>query len=158
MCQCTDSHTWQGDTCTHLLACKELSLVLVDDGVTCGHLAVLVPSNWTQEVSRVGQTIGSCKTNMRSHTYAPSCLLNYFSFYVKCVAYSIAGAAWDFRCEFPKLCLGYCSYDNNAFESLKHTLQKLEIYINNTSQQLCEAVIVVVRELNANVRTLPCSQ
>lgn len=42
----------------HLLAGEELPLVLVDHGVTCGHRAVLVPGNGTQEVSRVGQTVG----------------------------------------------------------------------------------------------------
>lgn len=49
----------------HLLAGEEFSLVFVDDGVTCGHFAILVPSNWTQEISGAGQTIGSCQ----SYTY-----------------------------------------------------------------------------------------
>lgn len=48
-------------TSSHLLAGKQLSLVLVDNGVTCGHSAILVAGNRTLEISRVGQTIGSCK-------------------------------------------------------------------------------------------------
>lgn len=54
----------------HLLAGEELSLVLVDHSVSCGHFAVLIPSNWTQEVSWVGQTIGSCETWAHSIIYA----------------------------------------------------------------------------------------
>lgn len=46
---------------SHLLAGKQLSLVLVDNGVTCGHTPVLVPGHRTLEISRVGKTIGSCK-------------------------------------------------------------------------------------------------
>lgn len=52
----------------HLLAGKELSLVLVDDGVTCGYFTILVPSNWTQEVSWVGKTIGSWESHKHIHT------------------------------------------------------------------------------------------
>lgn len=48
-------------TSNHLLAGKQLSLVLVDNGVTCGRSAILVPGNRTLEISRVCQTIGSCK-------------------------------------------------------------------------------------------------
>lgn len=57
-------HSTRRTTCDnkHLLARKQFPLILVDDGVTRGNFAVLVPSNWTLEVSWVRQTIGSCKT------------------------------------------------------------------------------------------------
>lgn len=50
---------------SHLLACKQLPLVFIDDGVTSGHFAIFIPCNRTQEVSRVSQTIGSCKTHAK---------------------------------------------------------------------------------------------
>lgn len=64
LCMCVSVRHTRAENVTkkHLLAGEELPLVLVDDGVTCGHGPILIPSNWTQEVSWVGQTIGSYRT------------------------------------------------------------------------------------------------
>lgn len=67
-CQYDDTHSEILKN-NHLFAGKELPLVLVDNSVTCGHFAILIPRNWTQEISWVGQTIGSCKTDIHSHAY-----------------------------------------------------------------------------------------
>lgn len=77
MCVCS-CHTVSAQTCwntisnvteKHLLASEEFSLVFVDDGVACGHFAILIPSNWTQEISGVCQTIGSCQSNTHNVTH-----------------------------------------------------------------------------------------
>lgn len=54
-------HTQIEGPANHLLASEKLPLVLVDDGVACGHSPVLVPRHRTQEITGVGQAIGSCK-------------------------------------------------------------------------------------------------
>lgn len=59
-CHCADMEI-DALLSSHLLAGKQLSLVLVDNGVTCSHMAILIPGNWTLEISWVGQTIGSFK-------------------------------------------------------------------------------------------------
>ncbi len=47
---------------SYLTSPEETALELVDDRVSiAGHLSVLVPSKRAEEVSRVGQTIGTCK-------------------------------------------------------------------------------------------------
>lgn len=45
----------------HLLGCKQLALVLADHCVAPWHLAVLVPRHRHQEVTWIGQAIGSWK-------------------------------------------------------------------------------------------------
>lgn len=64
----------EGHKEAHLLAGEELSLVLIDDRVPCGHSAVLIPGDRTQEVSWVGQTVRPCthKTDSALHCDAAS--------------------------------------------------------------------------------------
>lgn len=68
-CLCTHAETQTEMSEKHLLAGEEFSLVFVDDGVTCGHFAILIPSHWTQEISGVCQTIGSCQSNTHNITH-----------------------------------------------------------------------------------------
>lgn len=64
-CHCADTEI-AALTSSHLLASKQLSLVLVDNGVTRGRSAILVAGNRTLEISRVGQTVGSCRVTIRN--------------------------------------------------------------------------------------------
>ena len=53
-----DTRVLTSRTGTHLLAGEQFALILVDDGVACGHLTVLIPRYRSQEVPGIGQSVG----------------------------------------------------------------------------------------------------